>query len=483
MDERTLNGLGERAVAGSAALEAKLSDTVIGFGLADDPVALMIARTLADQLVRWFRRFVVLGQPARRELEIAAERVGSTITIEEGEPTVSIAIGVAPADGARIYVGADGWRMHLSRADLQPLGALGLGAPAAGFVAMLELFKGLFAEWIEGVEPGSDVHLSLFDWSTEGTDPGPEIDTVDLGDVIWIGTGAVAHGGLAALHDLPRVTGRLDLIDPDPYGESAIVRYPRASRLWNRASKPAKLAEWLRQAQPDLEVEPHTMDANTWFASSRPDCVVRVVVTTPDSADARRHVALKLPRIAINGFAEGFDIGVGTYTLGQGPCLGCRYPLDEAAISELVVLNAETGLDPRRIRELLDTVAPLTEEDLTVIQARLGLDETARANLVGKPLRSAREHLCAVGRITTPITNTEVDVPLGFVSGFCGVAVAAELIRLSLGQMRAPGWKANLKVPIPAAADWPQAPTPDCFICGDSDFVEAYREKYGQTGS
>jgi hypothetical protein len=225
------------------------------------------------------------------------------------------------------------------------------------------------------------------------------------------------------------------------------------------------------------------MDANTWFESNRPDCVVRVVVTTPDSADARRHVALKLPRIAINGFAERFDIGVGTYALGHGPCLGCRYPLDEAAISEVVVLNAETGLDPRRIRELLDIVAPLTEDDVIVIQARLGLDETARANLVGNPLRSAREHLCAVGRITAPTTNTEVDVPLGFVSGLCGVAVAAELVRFALGRSPAPGWKANLKVPIPASANWPQASSPDCFICSDPDYVEAYREKYGRARS
>lgn len=483
MDQRTLNGLGPRAVAGQAELEAKLSETIIGFEIADDPVALMIARTLADQLVRWFQRFVVLGPSARWELETAAERVGTTITIEEGDATVTLGIGVPLAEGTRIYVGADGWRMHLSRADVQPLGAPGLGAPAAGFVTMLELFKDLFAEWIDGIEPAAEVHLSLFDWSTEGTDPGPAIASVHVGDVIWIGTGAVAHGALAAIHDLPRVTGRLDLVDPDPYGGSALIRYPRASVHWDGASKPTKLAEWLNEAQTDLQVLPHAMDANTWYASNRPDCVVPVVVTTPDSADARRHVALKLPRIAINGFAERFDIGFGTYVVAHGPCLGCRYPLDHAAISEVAVLHAEMGLDPRRIRELLDSVAPLTEADLTVIQARLGLDEDTRANLVGKPIRSVREHLCAVGRVTAPATNAEVDVPLGFVSGFCGVAVAAELVRLSIGESRDPGWKANLRVAIPSSADWPQAPTPDCFVCGDADFVEAYREKYGPAGT
>jgi hypothetical protein len=201
MDERTLAGLGPRAVAGQAELEAKLAGTIIGFTIADDQVTLMIARTLADQLVRWFRRFIVFGPSARRVLEIAAERVGQPITFEDGEPTVTIGIGVPLDGGARIYVGADGWRMHLSRAQPQPLGAPGLGAPAAAFVAMLELFKELFVDWIDGVEPVGEVHLSLFDWSTEGTDPGPPVDTVNVGDVIWIGTGAVAHGGFAAIHD------------------------------------------------------------------------------------------------------------------------------------------------------------------------------------------------------------------------------------------------------------------------------------------
>lgn len=182
----------------------------------------------------------------------------------------------------------------------------------------------------------------------------------------------------------------------------------------------------------------------------------------------------------MNGFAERFDIGVGTYRMTPGPCLACRYPMNDEAISEIVVMHAEVGLDPRRIRELLDTVAPLMEEDLTIVQQHLGLDEATRLAIVGKPLRSVREHLCAVGRVTAPTADAEVDVPLGFVSGLCGVAVVADLVRLSIGAPREPGGKANLKVPIPATAAWLQAALPDCFVCDDPDYVDTCAEKYGR---
>lgn len=79
----------------------------------------------------------------------------------------------------------------------------------------------------------------------------------------------------------------------------------------------------------------------------------------------------------------------------------------------------------------------------------------------------------------TPEANAAVDVPLGFVSALCGVAVVADLVRHAIGQTRDPGWKVDLRWPITSTLYWPQAPSPGCFICSDADYVAVYREKYG----
>jgi hypothetical protein len=478
IDARTLRGLGAPAVAAAAELEAKLKTVVVGLDLGDGPTAAIIGGTLADQLVRWFRRFEVGSAAGRAALEQAAEWAGATITIDAGPAEHWISIGPPSDQGRDLYVGADGWRAHVSRRSEQPLGRPGLGAPAAAYLAMLELFKTVFAEWVE-VESSEEVHLSLFDWTCEGSDPGPTADDVDLGTVVWVGSGAIAHGGFSAIHDLPGFRGRIDLVDPDSYGASTILRYARAAAAWEGRPKASTIGPWLEAVHPRLRVVGHQTDANSWFESSLPDCMVPLVVSTPDSPDARRHVALKLPEVAINGYAERFDVGVGTYRLGDGPCLGCRYPMSEEAVTEVAVFHAEVGLEPRRIRELLDSAAPLTEQDLEAVQQHLGLDAGSLAALRDRPLRSVREHLCAVGRITAPEVNTAIDVPLGFVSALCGVAVVADLVRHAIGQTRDPGWKVDLRWPITSTLYWPQAPSPGCFICGDADYVAVYREKYG----
>jgi hypothetical protein len=477
IDARTLRGLGAPAVAAAAELEAKLATVVVGLDLGDGPTAAIIGGSLADQLVRWFRRFKVGSPAARVALEQAADWAGATIAIDAGPADHWISIGRPSGHGRDLYVGADGWRAHVSRRVEQPLGQPGLGAPAAAYLAMLELFKTVFADWVE-VESCDEVHLSLFDWTCEGSDPGPPTDDVDLGSIVWVGSGAIAHGGYSAIHDLPGFRGQIDLVDPDSYGASTIRRYPRAAAAWEGRPKASTIGPWLAAMHPGLRVVGHQTDVNSWFESSLHECLVPLVVTTPDSADARRHAALKLPEVAINGYAERFDIGVGTYRLGEGPCLGCRYPMSQEAVTEVAVFHAEVGLEPRRIRELLDSAAPLTEQDLVAVQRHLWFDEASLAAMRDKPLRSVREHLCAVGRITAPQATAELDVPLGFVSALCGVAVVADLVRHAIGQTRDPGWKVDLRQPITSTLYWPQAPRPGCFICGDVDYVAVHQEKY-----
>jgi hypothetical protein len=476
IDPRILSGIGPAAVAGAPQFLARLEGARIGLSVGSEPKDLRLGELVADGLFRLFPSVVPEGSGGARVVEAARAWVGRGWAGSPGPLDAAIVVGNAPTPDAahHVFVGADGWRALLSAHRSVGLGATGLGYAAASFLAVLETFKIVFAGWIEGnVERFDDISWSLFDWSLSGSHPGPDLRSLDLGELVWVGGGAIAHGAFIVLPDLEGVHGRIHLIDPDQYGSGSALRYPGARLSWLDQVKVEKVREWLTSGTA-IELVPHHSDMNTWFASERPDSLVPLLVSTPDSKEARRQAALKLPRTAINGWAERFAIGVETFPFRPGRCLGCAYPIDAEATSETAVYSQETGLKPWRVRELLDTATALSEADLATIAGHLGIDPAA---LRGKTLRSVREMLCASGRLAAP-NGAPVDVPLGFVAGLAGVGVLAEVIRDRIGASTGKRWQWDARR-LFGMDDWPMGPSQSCFVCGDDDFVTTYRAKYG----
>jgi hypothetical protein len=484
LDPRVLSGLGPAAASGSTELLARLGEVRVGLAIGSGSCAEAIGSIVADQLVRTFRRLVAGDRKAEAALRAAIAWAGTDAEVgapdaEGGSVDVAIVIGDATRmiAGQAIFVGSNRWRAHLSRSTPQPTGSLGLGAPAVAFAAVLETFKVVFAEWIEGpVEPADELHWSLFDWSASGDDDGPEFSELVLPEIVWAGTGAVAHGGFAAIVILPSVSGRIIAIDPDPHGQTSARRYPFARSLWTGEGKVEHLRDWLEATHPGLGIVAERTDLNSWYAAQRPSCDVAILITTPDSKETRRHAAMKLPRVAINGWAERFRMGVETFPFRPGRCLACAYPMDQDAVSEIDVFRQETGLSAWRVRELLDAGQLLSDQDIAIVAQRYAVDVQ---ELQGRSLRSVREHLCAVGRLVSPSNREAVDVPLGFVAGLAGVAVVAELIRSLLNRSTGKRWEWDARM-LPADLNaWPNGPRADCFVCADPDFVVIQHQKYG----
>jgi hypothetical protein len=479
LDPRVLRGLGSVATAESPKVHARLAEARIALSVGNGPCALAISEIAADQLVRLFPQIVAGDGRSGQVVTEAIAWAGTEASCVGGEADVAIVIGDGPSVEAEstVFVGANRWRAHVSSTTPQITGSIGLGAAAAGYLAVLEAFKRMFSTWIEGpLELLSELHWSLFDWSIEGDSDGPDLRSLELPELVWAGTGAISHGAFAGLAILPNVSGRIIAIDPDEYGPSSARRYPRARSEWNGEPKSGCIRDWLQAVQPGLEVVDFATDLNRWYETSRPECVVPILVTAPDSKEARRHAALKLPRISINGWAERFRIGVETFPFQPGRCLGCAYPIDAEAVSELEVFRQETGLQPWRVQSLLDDAGPLSDEDIVAVAAKHGL---APDELRGRTIRSLREHLCAVGRVTPPGDSEALDVPLGFVSGLAGVAMLAEVVRFVLTSPTGKRWEWDARLtPAPGNA-WLHGPRPDCFVCGDADFVAVYNEKYG----
>jgi len=479
LDPRVLRGLGSVATAESPKVHARLAEARIALSVGNGPCGLAISEIVADQLVRLFPQVVAGDERSAKILAEAIAWAGTEASCVNGEADVAIVIGDGTPVTAEstVFVGANRWRAHLSSTSPQVTGSIGLGAPAAGYLAVLEVFKLVFSTWIEDpVEALTELHWSLFDWSTDGDDDGPDLLSLTLPELVWAGTGALSHGAFAGLAILPNVSGRVIAIDPDRHGPSSVRRYPRARSEWCGESKPGCIRDWLQAVHPGLDVIDVATDLNGWYETSRPDAVVPILVTAPDSKEARRHAALKLPQVSINGWAERFRVGVETFPFQPGRCLGCAYPIDAEAVSELEIFRQETGLQPWRVQDLLDGAGPLSDEDIVAVAARHGL---APDELRGQTIRSLREHLCAVGRVTPAGESEALDVPLGFVSGIAGVAMLAEVIRFVVASPTDKRWEWDARVtPAPRNA-WLHGPRPDCVVCGDGDFVAVYNEKYG----
>jgi hypothetical protein len=481
LDPRIIASFGQRATENAPALLARLAEVRIGLGVGPGRCSTAIGATVADQLVRVFPRLGAVEAMGKEHLRRAIEWAGTDAVVDEGPPDLTIVVGdiAGHPTSPAIFAGADGWRVYQSITTAQPTGALGLGAPAAGCLAVLAAFERIFADWIEGdCELPGEIAWSLFDWSADGDDPGPPIDTIDLGQLVWDGTGAVAHGAFWGISCLERVTGSLTLVDPDPHGLRSVERYAGARKQWQGTSKTNALRDHLAVVHPHLDIASEPTDLNRWYDTNRPECDVPLLVTTPDSKEARRHAAMKLPRTAVNGWAEGFEMGVEAFTMADGRCLGCAYPNDAEAVGEVHVIHLETELDPWRVQDLLDTADPLRPDEAARIAAKYQL---SAEGLIGKPLRSVRQHLCAVGSLRPPDGQPAIEVPLGFVSAIAGIALLAEIVRLRLGLSTGRRWQWDARRVPTSLNAWPVGRTPNCFVCADDDFREIYDERYRET--
>jgi len=175
-------------------------------------------------------------------------------------------------------------------------------------------------------------------------------------------------------------------------------------------------------------VQERPVDLNSYCAERGYDSPLQRAIAGLDSAEARRHVALKLPWHTVNMWTEGVRIGAGRYLPGDGhACLACGY-LENAdtPVDEVGEIYLQTGIRPDLIRSLLDSGQGLTLQEATMIAGHRGV---APDQFVGQPLRSVLPALCATGRLQMPNDSEAVDVPFAFASLFAGIAGFVMLLK------------------------------------------------------
>lgn len=441
-----------QALFGNAALASRLGTTriaVVAPANALQPSGVLLATMLADVLGRLWPNVDFSGPGAEQNLATALSAAtsggcaGDGLTVQWAPPyDIVIAIGCeAPSVATHtLRVGANDWDAQLGSLANCGESDNPVGPAFASAMVAAQVFYRVFEAELNGMgavlldDCGVDVR-KLFN--------APDLDVSDLnlGETHLFGVGAVTHGLVQLIEHWPRmVSGILNLVDQDKYGSTNGQRYAFMRSQNVGQQKVVEVAARLKAAHSDLLVIPHVKDLNAYCAERGYDKPLLRVIAGLDSAEARRHVALKLPERAVNMWTEGVRIGAGRYMpAAESACLACDYlEKIDTLLDEVAQLHQQTGLRPDVVRSLLDTSRGLDLHEAGTVASRWGI---ASDQFVGQPLRSVMPALCATGRLHLPNSPEAVDVPFAFASLFAGIAGFMMLLKdIAGGDAPSQGW-------------------------------------------
>jgi hypothetical protein len=391
--------------------------------------AVLLASVLVDTLARIWPNIDFYGADSTKHQEEALQAAASGGSPLDGlhmqwNPPYDcvIAIGCdAPSVGAEhIRVAAKGWTAYFGSDSVCNEDRNPVGPAFAAALAAAQVFQVVFSNELADSNP-TEIRKMTFDVKEICGLESLDVKPLDLGSTTVFGTGAVTHGLAWLLEHWPQsVSGTLNLVDQDRYGQSNGQRYAFMSPADVGQLKSDSIKSRLSAAHQSLNVSGYAKDLNSYCGERGYEKRLGRIIAGLDSAESRRHAALKLPENSINMWTAGVRIGAGRYIAdGNGACLGCEYLEDMSVQDEVAVLAQQTGIQPVRIRDLLDTSRGLLLDEARQLSARMNVQAES---LVGEPLRSVLPRLCATGHVQLPNSHETVDVPFAFASLLAGVA-------------------------------------------------------------
>lgn len=456
---QTKNAQAMESLLGSAALVERLSRVRIAIVTPDKALSrsgLLLARVLTDTLARLWPNIDFAGADAASLNSLASIAAASGKSPTDGlharwEPPYDVVVAIACDPVATsshvIRAGGNDWTAALGPTAQCGDSANPVGPALAASLAASQVFLRVFATEMKDAEV-DPIKACSFDAREICQCPDLVVRPLDVGKTTVFGVGAVTHGMMLLLEMWPEsVTGTLELVDKDKYGDSNGQRYAAMTPQDVDQFKATSVRSRLRAAHPDLEVHDQCNDMNSYCSERGYEAPIERAVAGLDSAEARRQVALKLPERTINMWTGGIYFGAGRYqALGGGGCLACDYLEDTTSEQdEVALLFKQLQISPDRIRDLLDSGRGLYSDEAMVVAQKWRI---AAHELAGQPLRSILPKLCATERIQLPGSDDAVDVPFAFASLGAGIAGFMMLLKDLHSDSSSEGWTQHtFKVP------------------------------------
>ena len=479
--DRVYGAVGGHLAVTRGTLHDVLASVTAGVSCGANPSIndLWCAEMAVNILARMYPRLAISAEePHASTLRSLAVKINPSIEFAASAPgATSICVGSAHADGA-LFPWAAGWVAHLNHSSGEREGATNpYAAAAAAALACAELFRRVFLKGAE--DRDTAVSLLKFDDRT-GADLSLAEETV--GDVAFVGVGAVGNAALWALSRDAALQGRLWLVDPE---ELSLLNLQRYVLGYCDDVGIAKVSIGKREfAITGLQIEAIQLSLDQ-FAQERGGLDIHTLVISLDNMEGRRAAQALLPRLIVNGWTGDRALGASWHLFDRNAaCLACLYHPRGPGPSATEQAAKALGLSIERASLLWVTRQPLLDADIQTAASTLGVAEAVLDPWRGKPLGDLyTDVVCGAVPLDLSGLGKVETVPLAHQSAMAGILMAAELVKRTQPQLAAlsqpeplVSWD-DVLGPPPGIWSKPMAREKGC-LCGDPDYQKVYREKW-----
>jgi len=482
--ERVFGAIGGHLSISRESLTTALKDIAVGVRCGDNynKNDLWISELCVNLLARLYPQVGISGPVEYcKNMQQLAQKINPNIHIQQdGQDAMTICIGSAVADGA-IYPNATGWVAHLNHAPLQQQGPLNpYASGVAATLACAELFRRIFLK----SDPEIDVSVSLLNYDKE-TGADFELKQADIGEVLFVGIGAVGNAALWALARDIKIQGKIWLVDPEDVELSNLQRYVLTSYDDVGRSKILLAKKAIRRKGLTVKEKKTTLEK---LSEGRHSLDIPTTVISVDNVDGRRAAQTLLPRLIINGWTSDQALGASWHVFSRNAaCLACLYHPHGQGASATEQAAKALGLTRERAALLWVTQQPLTDADIHTAADTLGVKQTVLEPWRGRSLGDLyTDVVCGAIPLDVAGVGKLETVPLAHQSALAGLLMATELLKrtqshLSKYSQSEPliTWD-NILKPPPAIWRRPRAREKGC-ICGDQDYQNVYAKKWNET--
>ena len=341
----------------------------------------------------------------------------------------------------KVAINSNGWIAELEEGPNPSLEYVGensnpIGAQVAACFASAEIFKFLLRKMgsTDYAVSRSLPHISFsaLDYSIDShATHNPRLPSkLDFGEVTLVGVGAVGSSFINTLSYIPKIRGRLVLLDFDVVDVTNLNRYLSVNAGDIGMTKVAAASNFLKESS--IETFPIQKSYESYIKEDRPDKRLDTVVSTVDNNSAREHIQSDLPRQILHGATHEQTCVISRHDFIHGACLGCLFY--KRTITYAQEISNETGIPLDEVEMVLAAGGAFTTGHLSIMIQKRGVIAEKFARFIGQPFRDVyAKEICGTLGIRVEMKTEAATV--SFVSALPGILLVGEILKDRIGKL------------------------------------------------
>jgi hypothetical protein len=475
----------------------------------------LIAICLCDLLGRLLPAIEIVCDPNIRAHELLppgseflAERLAEVRAYSMIEPASHLAADsaltiVIGAEGeGDIFLDGAGWISYLGdlpaeslpKDEINPVGPL--SAACRGAARVIQRLLGVLVPGSVSGDPSYWSALTMAPCEPAEVDGWPAL-TEPCVDALLMGAGSIGGASAYALARVPRLAGKLPIVDFDTLEakNSRKALLARRADIEGGAGK-AKVAATEFEHLESINSPAIDGTLATYVAARAADEPLPVVLCAVDSIEARRELADHMPLEAVNAACGATEIVISGHRTDSGPCVYCLYieRVLDAKATRAQMMVRELGLPAGMIVKMRVNRAGLETQHLHQIERRRELPRGALAIFRGRTLDDLFDEHVLYGEVRREDKEgRRAALQLPFVPALAGILLASEALKHGSGAAFEPFRlgpdglaieyaESLFQRPVGMHSNPPRWPTSEC-LCRSPRRLALMRERYQLVGT